>query len=105
VRSEDTLLASQFSKARIDAFKLKDDGRLPANPTQSTVANVRQSPVGLAERNNVLYVAAGSFDRVIAFHLGRNSGLPDPNPFSQTEQLKNSFPNAVAIADLPEACQ
>jgi 6-phosphogluconolactonase (cycloisomerase 2 family) len=105
VRSQDTLLGSQFKKARIDAFRLKNDGRLPASLTQSTVADVRGSPVGLAERDNVLYVADGLFDRVQAFHLGRNSGLPDPNPFSQTDELKNSFPNAVAIADLPEACQ
>jgi hypothetical protein len=105
VRAGDTLLASQFVKARIDAFRLKDDGRLPKHPTSSTTADVRGSPVGLAQRGNVLYVAAGEFDRVQAFRLGRNQNLPEPTPFSQTDVLTNSFPNAVATADLSDDCR
>ncbi len=100
VRVGDTLLGSQFFKARIDAFRLKVDGTLPHALSGSTTANVRGSPVGLAARSNVLYVGAGEFDRVQAFRIGKNSGLPEPTPFSQTDTLTNSFPNAVAIADL-----
>lgn len=105
VQSGSTLLASQFVKARIDAFHLMDDGRLPKSKTTSTTANVRGSPVGLTVRGNVLYVAAGEFDLVQAFHLGRNLSLPDATPFSQTDVLTNSFPNAVATADLSDDCR
>src|SRR5579862_4704534 len=105
VRAGDTLLASQFVKARIDAFHLKDDGRLPQQPTASTTADVRGSPVGLAVRGNVLYVAAGEFDLVQAFRLGRNLSLPDPTPFSQTDVLTDSFPNAVTTTDLSDDCR
>lgn len=104
VQSQQTLLGTEFFKARVDAFKLKDDGNLPADATVSTEPDVRGSPVGLAQRGSVLYVAAGSFDRVTAYKLGRN-GLPDSTPFSETDALTNSFPNAVASADLPEDCQ
>jgi len=105
IRAGDTLLASQFIKARIDAFELKDDGRLPKHPTAATEADVRGSPVGLAQRNNVLYVAAGEFDRVQAYHLGKNRALPERTPFSQTDVLTNSFPNAVATAELTGDCR
>jgi 6-phosphogluconolactonase (cycloisomerase 2 family) len=105
VRAGDTLLASQFVKARVDAFHLKDDGRLPKSPTVSTKADVRGSPVGLAVRKSVLYVAAGEFDLVQAFGLGPNLSLPDPTPFSETDVLTNSFPNAVATADLSDDCR
>jgi len=105
VRAGDTLLASQFQKARIDAFHLKDDGRLPKGITVSTKADVRGSPVGLAVRKSVLYVAGGEFDLVQAFGLGPNLSLPDPTPFSETDVLTNSFPNAVATAELSDNCR
>jgi hypothetical protein len=105
VQAGDTLLASQFAKARIDAFNLMDDGRLPKVPTLATKADVRGSPVGLAVRKNVLYVAAGEFDLVQAFRLGPTLSLPDPTPFSETDVLTNSFPNAVATAELSDNCR
>ena len=99
-----TLLASQFLLGRIDAFQLKSDGSLPRQPTRTTTADVRGSPVGLAVRGNVLYVAAGELDRVQAFHLGRTNALPDPTAFSETDEQTDSFPNALAVAELPDTC-
>jgi len=54
--------------------------------------------------HNVLYVAAGEFDRVQAYRL-RKSGLPEATPFSQTDEQTGSFPNDVALAMLSEGCR
>ena len=54
--------------------------------------------------HNVLYVAAGEFDRVQAYRL-RKSGLPETTPFSQTDEQTGSFPNDVALAMLSEGCR
>ena len=152
-----TLLASQFEKGRIDAYRLKPpDNSLSPQP-KSTKEDVRTTPVrmtvsqcsggsndglacasdldcpggtcppvsqcnrgsndGLAcdsdmdcprgtcpSPHNVLYVAAGEFDRVQAYRL-RKSGLPEATPFSQTDEQTGSFPNDVALAMLSEGCR
>ena len=98
-----TLIGSQFLLGRIDAFQLKPDGSLRRRPTRTTKGDVRGSPVGLAVRRNVLYVAAGELDRVQAFRL-RTNALPDPTAFSETDEQTDSFPNALAVAELPDTC-
>ena len=56
------------------------------------------SPVGLAARGRVLYVASGEHDRIVAFGL-TEAGVPNSDvPFSETNEDKGSFPNAIAIA-------
>lgn len=99
-----TLFGSQFLRGRVDAYHLTPGGELPRASTRSTKEDVRGSPVGLAARGNVLYVAGGELDRVQAFRLGRGTSLPDATPFSQTDEQKNSFPNALAVAELPDSC-
>jgi hypothetical protein len=99
-----TILGSQFNAGRIDAFRLKSDGKLPSMITQSTNANVRGTPGGLAVRGNVLYVSGGEFDRVQVFGLGMTNALPQGNPYSETDVISGSFPNALALAELPDSC-
>jgi 6-phosphogluconolactonase (cycloisomerase 2 family) len=98
-------LLSQFFNGRIDAYRVGDDGRLPHAPTSSTQQNVRFSPVGLAVRDGILYVGAGKFDRVQAYHLGPDGAVNDKTPFSETAESTNSFPNAVAFAEVPGVCE
>jgi hypothetical protein len=103
VLDDGTLFGSEFLRGRIDAFRLKPDEELPRGAAGTTKEDVRGSPVGLASRGSVLYVAAGELDRVQAFHLGAN-GRPDPTPFSETDEQTNSFPNALAVAELTGSC-
>ena len=100
-----TFLLSQFFDGRIDGYRLQDDGGIPAKPTGSTQQNARFSPVGLAVRNGILYVAAGKWDRVQAYHLGSDGGVKDKTPFSETAESTDSFPNALAFADVPGVCE
>src|SRR5437762_97124 len=101
-----TLLASQFEKGRIDAYRLKPDGRLPRQPTRQTKQAVRTSPVRMAVSDEgVLYVSAGEFDRIQAFKLRQSDGLPATTPFSETDEQTGSFPNDVALAMLSEGCR
>jgi 6-phosphogluconolactonase (cycloisomerase 2 family) len=102
VLDDGTLYGSQFLRGRVDAFRLKDTGELPKGAARTTKEDVRGSPVGVLARGNTLYVAAGEFDRVQAFRL--RNGLPDPTPFSETDEQKNSFPNALAIATTTDPC-
>ena len=110
-----TILGSQFLDGRIDGYRLKDDGRLPREPTRRTKDNFATSPFHIflyrpsdlspAESAGVLYVGAGDVNRVQAYRLDRN-GLPkDRTPFSQTTALSDTFPNDVTIFDLPETCR
>jgi hypothetical protein len=110
-----SVLGSQFLDGRIDGYRLKDDGRLPRNPTRRTRDNFRTSPFHLflyrpsdlspEESSGVLYVGAGDIDRVQAYRLDRN-GLPrDKTPFSETTALRDTFPNDVTIFDLPGPCR
>ena len=128
VHAGSALLASQFEQGRIDAYRLiQPDGRLPRQPTRQTNTDVRTSPVRMtvasrciggsndglkcgldvdcpqAKCVSVLYVATGEFDRVQAFHLGE-SGIPEPTPFSETDEQTGSFPNDVALATLSGGC-
>jgi hypothetical protein len=109
-----TILGAQFLDGRIDGYRLKDDGRLPREPTRRTSGNFRTSPfhvfvyrppdVRPDDSAGVLYVGAGDADRVQAYRLDRN-GLPrDRNPFSESETLSDTFPNDVTIIDLPGPC-
>jgi 6-phosphogluconolactonase (cycloisomerase 2 family) len=104
ILADGTVYASQFQNGRIDAFRLKSDGNLPKHSTGNTKQDFRGTPVGLAVRNNVLYVAGGEFDSVRAFHLAGTKALPDAQPFSFTDVQKNTFPNALALADLDGSC-
>jgi 6-phosphogluconolactonase (cycloisomerase 2 family) len=104
VLADGTVYAAQFENGRIDAFRLKSDGNLPNHSTGNTHQDFRGTPVGLAVRNNVLYVAGGEFDLVEAFRLTGDKRLPEAQPFSQTDVQKNTFPNALAIADLDASC-
>ncbi|HJQ84506.1 MAG TPA: hypothetical protein VKA21_10545 [Candidatus Binatia bacterium] len=106
VLARGTLLLSQFLRGRIDAFRIRSDGGLPHNRSKSTREDVRGSPVGLAAHpgGGVVYLAAGELDRVQAFALNQK-GLPDPTPFSETEEDVDSFPNALAIAQLTDRCE
>lgn len=120
------VIVTQFSRGRIDSFLLGNANPdkpkrcdptvcpagsapccLPKQPTVSTEADVRMSPVGLTVAEigttQVLYVAGGDLDRVRAYHLGRRS-LPDHTHFSQTDQQQNSFPNDVAVTMLSDKC-
>jgi hypothetical protein len=109
-----SILGSQFLDGRIDGYRLKDDGRLPREPTRRTTDNFRTSPFHLFlyrpadvrpdESAGVLYVAAGEVNRVQAYRLDRN-GLPrDRNPFSETTNLADTFPNDATVVDLPGSC-
>jgi len=101
-----TLLGAQFFRGRIDAYRLRADGRLPKQPTRTSVADVRLTPVRVrASDDDVLYVAAGEVDRVIAYRLRSSDGvLAARTPFSQTDEQKDSFPNDVAVAALSDQC-
>jgi 6-phosphogluconolactonase (cycloisomerase 2 family) len=99
-----TILGSQFIDGRIDAYRIRDDGTVPGQPTKTTRGNVRTTPVGLAVRNDVLYVATGQWDRVQAYRLNADGVPKDRDPFSETDALKDSFPNAVLLVDVPGAC-
>jgi hypothetical protein len=104
VLANGSILGSQFLRGRVDAYRLTAAGELPQGTSRNTKADVRGSPVGLAALGNTLYVAGGELDRVEAFHIGRDSGLPDTTPFSETDVQTNTFPNALAVAQLPDTC-
>jgi len=100
-----SLIASQFKHGRIDAYRLKADGKLPKQPTRFTKANVAATPVRMTiSPDGVLYVAGGELDSVQAFHLRPTDGLPARTPFSQTTVQTGSFPNDVALAVLSDGC-
>lgn len=131
VRFGDRLLGTQFFRGRVDSYRLKASSAGPLllskrSPFVSET-DVRMTPVrALASTLNalrgecsdtdptrpcdcgatgcagVLYVSAGSFDRVVVYDLGRN-GLPK-KILNQTNQDKNSFPNDVALAVLTDSC-
>jgi len=109
--SPTAILATQFFHGRIDSYELEPGGLLPKRPRLSD-ADLRLTPVQLeavANLNGVgatVYVAAGEFDRIIAYRLNKNGGLAGEGakPFSQTEEQKDSFPNDVAIAMLRAGC-
>lgn len=114
----DTLIASHFLPGRIDGYYLRKDPpktglrtKLPGSPKGpgqgSSLEAVENAPVGMAASENppVVYVAAGELDRVLAYRLRTNGLLASATPFSETNVRSGSFPNAVALAVLPDACQ
>jgi hypothetical protein len=50
-----------------------------------------------------LYVAAGLSDRVEAFRLTSRGALASQEPFSRTQDIRNSFPNDVVVTSV-ERC-
>jgi len=103
-----TIYGSQFTHGRFDAYHIKTDGKLPKQPTRRTPNDARQTPVGIAVTSDgrTLYVSGGELDRIRAYRLGADRALPlDPTPFSETDERKGTFPNAVAVADLSGGCQ
>jgi len=103
-----TIYGSQFTHGRLDAYHIKTNGTLPKQPTRQTPDDARQTPVGIAVTadGRTLYVSGGELDRIRAYRLGADRALPlDPDPFSQTDERKGSFPNAVAVADLSGGCE
>lgn len=113
VMANETLLGTQFFEGRVDSYRLKPDDRvpgsprvrLPGGPTRRTEKDVLMTPVRAAVHGRTLYVAAGELDRVIAYPLNQDGTLAASEPFSQTQVLTDSFPNDVAIAVLPGACE
>jgi 6-phosphogluconolactonase (cycloisomerase 2 family) len=104
-----TLFVSQFSRGRIDAFRLNPGPALPRRAARSSRENLRLSPVRMTvdPDTGTLYVAAGIYDRVIAYDATpRADGAPPPlDPIGETDALPDSFPNDVAVAPLAEACR
>jgi 6-phosphogluconolactonase (cycloisomerase 2 family) len=101
----DTVLGANYGRGRIDGFHLLADGRIPSRASTQSNADVRMSPVRMTSSNrNVLYMAAGEFNRVVAYRLRADGLLIDVEPFSETGELKGSFPNDVAVAMLPDGC-
>lgn len=110
--STETIIGTQFFKGRVDAYRLRPDERvgnarvrLPSVPTGTSRKDVRMTPVRLTTHDGVAYVSAGEFDRVVAYRLTQGGVLSGPEPFSHTDEQKGSFPNDVAVAVLPEACE
>src|SRR5581483_7876758 len=100
-----TILGSQFTHGRVDAYHVRPDGRISKHPRRRTKEDVRGSPVGLASTPSAVYVAAGEFDRVQAFRVRRSDGmLAEETPFSQTNEQTGSFPHALAVATIPLSC-
>ncbi len=108
------LFASAFRQGRTDRYRINDDGNLTRRRKGSTRTDLRTTPVrmtigefedtpGSGEVRRVLYVAAGQADRVQAYRLRKRDRLRS-KPFSQTDVLKDSFPNDVAIAELTGPC-
>jgi len=103
VLSGSHLIGSQFNNGRIEAYRLKEDGRLPQRPTRSSGRDLRASPVRMAVHGDVLYVSGGELDRIWAFRLDAD-GRPGEQPFSRTDEQKGAFMNDVAVAVLPDDC-
>jgi hypothetical protein len=114
VLAGETLLGTQYFKGRVDAYRLRpldkhDPGsprvRLPSGPTVSSARDVVMTPVRALANGDVLYVAAGERDQVLAYRLKKDTGvLASPTPFSRTAPQSDSFPNDVAVAVLPGPC-
>jgi len=98
------LIATQFFHGRIDSYALEADGNVPRKTKKRSNADLRYTPVRLVADQDVVYVAAGEFDRVLAYRLHPNGVIRDTTAFSETEEQKGSFPNEVAIAMLPAGC-
>ena len=98
------LIGTQFFHGRIDSYELGADGLLPKKTKKRSNADLRYTPVRLLPDQQVVYVATGEFDRIIAYRLTVNGVLADSDPFSQTDEQNGSFPNDVAIAMLTEGC-
>jgi 6-phosphogluconolactonase (cycloisomerase 2 family) len=105
VHHRSALLGTQFFRGRADSYALEDNGHLPKGPTRITNDDLRFTPVRMAADAGVAYVAAGEYDRVIAYRLHDNGVFRDRDPFSETDEQEGSFPNDVAVAVLSEGCE
>jgi 6-phosphogluconolactonase (cycloisomerase 2 family) len=95
-----SLVGSGFVRGRIDSYKLLDDGNIRNEPTFTSKQDLRMTPVRILVKDNVVYIGAGSRDRVLAYRLRDDGVLADTEPFSATEEQKGSFPNDVALATI-----
>jgi hypothetical protein len=128
VKFRQSILGTQFFKNRVDSYRLKPDdpnGPFTKHHSESEV-DVRITPVRATavsvlairgecsdtdparpcdcpadDKCGVLYVAAGSLDRVSAYALFAN-GKMGRTPFDMTDEQTGSFPNDVAVVVLPE---
>ena len=104
------ILGTQFFHGRIDSYALTA-GALPKRARVSD-DDLRLTPVRLIATENLsgvgatVYVAAGEFDRIIAYKLQNDGTLQGKGakPFSQTDEQDDSFPSDVAIAMLRDGC-
>jgi hypothetical protein len=79
--------------------------KLPTNPTVQSEQDARMTPVRLVVDGNRVYVAGGELNRVVAYYLTGAGVLASQQPFSRTDEVKDSFPNDVAISMLSAACE
>lgn len=105
------ILGTQFFRGRIDSYALDATGDFEnKHGTALSEADLRLTPVRLIAAKDLdgggatVYVAAGEFDRVIAYRLGSKGALSEKEPSSETDEQDDSFPNDVAIAMLPDGC-
>jgi len=107
------LLGTQFFRGRIDSYALDASGALRNQPTNISDADLRLTPVRLTAAENLdgnggatVYVAAGEFDRILAYKLRNDGALAGEGsePFSESDVQDDSFPNDVAIAMLAVGC-
>lgn len=104
VHHRSALIGTQFFRGRIDSYLLDAEGKLRRHPARLSEADLRLTPVRLLADENAVYVAAGEFDRVLAYRLREDGVLKASTPFSSTDELEGSFPNDVAIAMLSAGC-
>lgn len=104
IHHRSALLGTQFFRGRVDSYALEADGSLPPRPTRITEADLRFTPVRMTADGDVAYVAAGEYDRVIAYRLRENGVFASREPFSETAEQEDSFPNDVAVAVPSAGC-
>ncbi len=103
-----TLVGTQYNEGRLDSYLVATDGKLPKRPKRRGSKDLRRSPVRMAAypgRTDLVYVAGGILDQVLAFKVNDKKGLIDPRPFSATPVDRNSFPNDAAVAVFTGDCR
>jgi len=79
---------------------------LPHSPNATSHRDVASTPVRTTVRlpsgsnKPVLYMATGELDRITAYQLDKDGGMPEnATPFSKTDELSGSYPNDVVVID------
>ena len=106
VLSEDWILfASVFPNGRVRAFRpVPAQGKIKRRKAKSN--DVFATPVGLAVKGQILYVAQGELDRIDQFAID-SDGFKNEDPLWETDKIKQSFPNGVIVVTPnqdPAAC-